>query len=243
MLEGLILLKFIWEALVQSATVSGIGGFNSYDFIGKDPGNYTLITKTSDGCYDSRSVIINAPAVFTATANITKALTCVDGEITVTTNGGVPKYYYFVNSTTVSQNTPTIAVTNPGGTYNITVRDGNDCKYDIPAITVTGTPKPVYTVKPTNILCYGSNTGVITFDVTSNTGAYILKYSIDGGANYYDNPVFSNLVANTVYSPKLKYTLNGVDCIDTLPNITLTQPATALTASAGVSELAGCGPN
>ena len=66
-------------------------------------------------------------------------------------------------------------------------------------------------------------------------------YSIDNGTTYSSNSTFSNLAVAT-YSPKIKYSLAGTDCFDTKPNITLTQPSTALTASAGVSELAGCLP-
>ena len=230
--------------LVESVGPIGtVNGQNFYDFTGKAPGDYVVRTWTLDGCDDTRTVKINAPIGLKATAAV-KPLTCNNGEINVTVQGGVSPYYYSVNNGPflTSNLIPVVA---PGGKYDIVVADSNGlgCKYTIPQITVNPNPKPVYTVVPTNILCYGTNTGAINFNVTSNTSGYTLAYSIDGGTTYSNNPLFSSLVANTVYSPKFKYSLNGVDCIDTLPTITLTGPTATLTASAGVSELAGCGPN
>jgi gliding motility-associated-like protein len=227
------------HTLVESATVSGAGGFNSYDFTGKASGNYTLITKTSDGCYDSRSVIINAPAVFTATAVVTKSLTCVDGEITVTPQGGTAPYFYFVNSTTVSQNIPTIAVNSPGGTYNITVRDGKNCSYDIPAITVNPILIDQHTVAQTNLKCYGANIGSIKLNVANDNG-YTLAYSIDNGGTYGPSSSFTGLSAG-IYKTIVRYTLGTTVCYDAVVDVTITGPTTELTASAGVSALAGCG--
>ncbi|PZX95411.1 hypothetical protein DOS84_02275 [Flavobacterium aquariorum] len=230
-------------------TVGPVSATNN-TFLNQSPGTYSVNVKTSEGCdVTVNNIKINALLPLTATVGLTKAVTCTDGEITIypvggTAFAGTPPYYLYSVNGAASVANPVIPITlplAPGGVYNIQVTDQNNCNANT-SITVTATPKPVYTVKPTNILCYGSNTGVITFDVTSNTGGYTLAYSIDGGATYSSNPVFSNLVGDTTYSPRLKYTLNGVDCIDTLPNVTLTQPIAALTASAGVSELAGCGP-
>ncbi|WP_281324468.1 T9SS type B sorting domain-containing protein [Flavobacterium sp. IMCC34518] len=227
--------------LVESVgPIGSVNGQNYYDFTGKAPGDYVVRTWTLDGCNDVRTVTINAPIGLKATAAV-KPLTCNNGEINVTVQGGVSPYYYSVNNGPflTSNLIPVVA---PGGKYDIVVADSNGlgCKYTIPQITVNPNPKPIYTVVPTNILCYGSNTGAINFNVTSNTSGYTLAYSKDGGTTYSNDPLFSSLAPGT-YTPVLKYSLSGVDCLDTKPAITITQPADALSASAGVSALAGCG--
>lgn len=211
---------------------------NDYTFSNLYPGTYDYRVKTEDGCDISGTVTLVEPAVLTATANITKPLTCESGEITVTPIGGTGPYTYFINSTTDFQGSPIVPVT-AAGTYNIRVVDFNNCEYTIAPITINDNPKPIYTVPQTNVKCYGSSTGEIKFNVT-NANGYTLSYSFDNGVTYSSNDTFSNLVAGT-YKVILKYSLGGVDCFDLPQTITITEPSETLTASAGVSELAGCG--
>ncbi|MFV8333189.1 T9SS type B sorting domain-containing protein [Flavobacterium sp. GSP14] len=216
---------------------------NEATFSNLAAGTYAYEVRTDDGCIEKGSIDIIDPAKLTATSALTKPLTCANGEITVYPVGGTPPYKYFVNSTTVSQTVPQIVVSKPlpaGGVYNITVVDANNCSTPT-SITVSEIPKPVYTVTQTDVKCYGDKVGVINFNVT-NANGYTLAYSIDNGTTYLPTATFSNLAAGT-YNTILKYSLNGVDCFDTMKIITIAQPLEAVTASAGVSELAGCGPS
>ncbi len=225
----------------SGVSVSKVGPVipNDYTFLNLNPGAYTVSVKTEDGCDYTGTINLVEPDVLTATAAITKPITCENGEITVTPVGGTGPFTYFVNSTTDFQGSPIIDIATPGQ-YNIKVVDFNNCEFTLAPITINANPKPEYTVGGTNVLCYGANTGAITFNVT-NANGYTLAYSIDNGATYVANGTFSNLAPST-YTPILKYTLSGVDCFETQPDIVIAEPAAALTASAGVSELAGCGP-
>lgn len=211
---------------------------SEYEFLNKDAGSYTYTVTTLDGCSYNGVAEIIAPAALTAVASITKPLTCSDGEITVTPNNGTAPFNYFVNGSTTAQTDPKIVVTT-AGTYSIRVVDGNGCEVTI-SQRIDANPKPVFTIAKTDVLCYGAKSGVITFNVT-NANGYTLAYSIDNGVTYVANETFSSLAPGT-YKPILRYTLSGVDCFETRPDIIITEPAAALTASAGVSELAGCGP-
>ncbi len=210
---------------------------SDYEFAGLNPGTYTVRVWTDDGCDSSTAITITEPPLLSATSALTKALTCEDGEITVYPVGGTPPYNYYVNGSTSSQTTPQITVS-AAGTYSIQVVDSQDCSTTT-SITVVAVPAPEFTISQTNILCYNDTTGVINFTVT-NANGYTLTYSIDNGATYISNPTFSNLGAGT-YNAIVKYSLAGTDCFSTAQTITITQPDTAVTASAGVSELAGCG--
>lgn len=232
-------------SISQGATlVNSVGPIiaNEYQFSNLNPGTYTVRVRTDDGCDYSNNVTIIEPALLTATAAITKPLTCTDGEIAVYPVGGTPPYIYYVNNATVFQNSPQIAIANPlsaGGVYNILIEDSNNCTTTA-SITVAAIPPPVYTMNQVNIKCYNEANGVISLNVT-NANGYSLAYSIDNGGTYLPTPTFFNLAAGT-YNTIVRYTLGKDVCYGTMQPITITQPAAAITAAAAVSELAGCGP-
>lgn len=212
---------------------------SDYTFANLNPGVYTYTVSTDDGCTFTDDLEIINPPVLTTTVALTRPLTCTDGELTVYPVGGTPPYNYYVNSTTVSQDSPIISVPT-AGVYDILVIDFNGCSATT-SITVESIDAPIYSVSQTDILCYGDNAGEIQFNVT-NANGYAITYSIDNGVTYSSNPTFSNLGAGT-YSTNIKYSLNGIECFSSVQDITITQPDSAVTASGGVSELAGCGPS
>ena len=232
--------QYFYSISKSGSLVNAVGPIAASDhtFSNLSPGSYDYEVKTDDGCLKTGTIVLIEPDVLEATVNQTKALTCETGEITVYPIGGTAPYAYYVNGSTTAQysavvNTPT------AGNYTIRVVDYNGCIANT-SITIAAVPKPVYNPTGTNVNCYGDTTGVINFNVT-NANGYTLAYSINNGTTYGSSPIISNLAAGT-YNTVLKYSLNGVDCLDTMKVITITQPSTALTASAGVSELAGCGP-
>ena len=156
----------------SGVSVSKVGPItpNDYTFYNLNPGTYTVTVKTEDGCDYIGTVTLVEPDVLTATAAITKPLTCENGEITVTPVGGTGPFTYFVNSATDFQGSPIIDVPAPGGVYNIRVVDFNNCEFTLDPITINATPKPVFTVNKTDVLCYGAKSGVITFNVTNANG-------------------------------------------------------------------------
>ncbi|MFH6773149.1 hypothetical protein, partial [Gaetbulibacter aestuarii] len=213
---------------------------NHYNFYNLSSGIYTFTVSTEDGCSYSEDIEIINPPVLTATAALTKPLTCSDGEITVYPEGGTPPFFYFVNSTTEFQTEAVIPVTS-SGVYNITVVDSNNCSADT-SISVDATLPPEYSISQTDILCASEpNSGSISFNV-QNAHGNTLTFSIDNGTTFSANPVFSNLTAGT-YQTVVQYNFDGTACLSTVEDIIITEPARALTASGGVYELAGCGPS
>ncbi len=203
---------------------------NNYAFENLNPGTYTAIVETEDGCTNTQEIIIIDPPLLTVTAAITIPLTCTDGEITVYPVGGTPPYFYFVNSTTVFQTIPEIVVTT-AGVYNITVVDSNNCSAET-TITIEATPGPEYTVTKTDVLCADAgDTGTITINVTNPNGNS-LQFSIDGGLTFTSSNVFTGLAIGD-YEVVVEYT-NG-------PSVCLTDPETITinvnTAISGVAEL------
>ena len=232
--------QYTYQLLLGGTLISTAGPINSndYTFSNLNPGTYTVIATSVDGCTSTQTVTLIQPVPVTVTAAVTIPLTCGPGEITIYPIGGTPPYVYEVSSIPGFQSTPAFEITT-AGTYNITVTDFNNCVATT-TIIVNQIAPPVFTVTQTNILCYGSNTGSILFNVTNSNG-YTLSYSIDNGVTFTTNPSFTNLVAGT-YQTVVQYVLGGTICTTVAQPIIITEPATALTASGGVSQLAGCGP-
>ncbi|WP_136480940.1 T9SS type B sorting domain-containing protein [Cognatitamlana onchidii] len=191
---------------------------NDYTFSNLNAGVYTIDVSTEDGCVYSGDIEIIEPDLLEATSALTKPLTCTDGEITVYPVGGTPPYYYFVNSSTVFQSTPTVAVTAPG-TFDITVVDSNNCTAQT-SITIDQIDAPDFNVVKTDILCFeAGNTGLIEFNAI-NANGNSLEYSIDNGATFSNASVFSGLTSGD-YDVVVRYTTGPDACLSDPQRITI----------------------
>lgn len=246
--------KFILRKKGTTAEIQNTGFItdNFALFKGVEPGfKYEVIMSTANhGCS-----VIKEVEVFdyrlTAEAKVTKTLTeCGPGEIQVTVKGGTPRtgpppyYMYYINGNANYVTDPKIPVTvatlPADGMYNIVVVDDKGCKVTIPPIKVGYIAKPTITVTPSNVDCYGTNGGQIKVDVTPADSGYTVSYSLNNGGFNAISPI-TNLKPGS-YSLVVKYVYEGTECVDEPRIIKITGPENALSASAGVSELAGCGP-
>ncbi|TDE46609.1 T9SS type B sorting domain-containing protein [Flavobacterium rhamnosiphilum] len=225
---------------------SGLIAASDYTFSNLNAGTlsspiiYTWDVSTDDGCHLTGTVDLKEPDVLTATSALTVPLTCTDGEITVTPVGGTPPFSYFVNSTIDFQSVPQIVVSSPlppGGVYNITVVDNNNCSTTT-SITVAATPAPAYTIAKTDVLCSGANTGSITVNV-SNANGNALRYSIDNGVTFFNSPVFTGLAAGN-YDVVVEYT-TGISVCTSTPETKTINTATPITGTATLTKPYLCG--
>jgi len=103
-----------------------------------------------------------------------------DGSIDITVTGGTGSYTY--NWTTsdgsglVTTDEDQTGLT--GGTYDLTVQDGNGCTKDF-SLDVYEPDALQVTVTPTDITCYGDADGQASVDVTGGTGNYTYSW-LDG---------------------------------------------------------------
>ncbi len=214
---------------------------SEHTFPNLNSGTYTWSVKTADCDWKSGQVTINSIAPFQITT-IIKPITCQPGSVQVSVTGGTApyKYYFNGNATAESSNSINVPV---AGTYSIKVVDSNN-QSDTFSVDVPNQPAPIYTIEKSNLNCYYPNTWQIKFNVTNKNGNDI-KFSINNGATFSDNPVFQGLSATpagTTFKTIIEYTYGGVKCTKT-EDITLVQPQFGLSATAGVSELIGCMPS
>ncbi len=217
--------------LYEGATLVNSAGpivENTYTFSNLNPGTYTAMVETENGCLYSEDITIIEPPLLTVTAAVTIPLTCTDGEITIYAEGGTPPYFYFVNGSSDFQTVPEIVVTTAGD-YDIEVVDSNNCSAST-TITVDDISEPDFTISTTDIDCFGFSDGTISINVTSANGNS-LEYSIDGGATFTNSNVFTGLSEGD-YDVVVQYSLGTSVCDTVAQNVTITEsPAITGTAT------------
>ena len=214
--------QYFFEIYDGGTLVNSVGPIteNSYTFANLNPGVYTAVIETEDGCTHTEDIEIIEPPLLTVTAAITVPLTCTDGEITVYPEGGTPPYYYYVNSTTDFQSSP-IVVVETAGTYDITVVDLNNCSAST-TIVVEEILAPEYTVSTTDLDCAGDSNGSIIFNV-SNANGNSLEFSIDGGTTFTSSSTFTNLPEGD-YDVVVQYSFGGSICNSDPQTVTILSP-------------------
>ncbi|MFL1013414.1 T9SS type B sorting domain-containing protein [Flavisericum labens] len=228
----------IYDGATLVNSVGPIAG-SDYRFENLNPGFYTVNATTDDGCTYTEDIEIIQPPLLEVTAALTSPLTCTDGEITIYPTGGTPPYTYFINSDTVSQDTP-VYIVNAPGVYDITVYDLNSCSATT-SITVDAISAPDFTVSPTNITCTDDATsGAIDINVTNPNGN-TLEYSIDNGTTYTASPVFNGLTAGD-YEVIVRYAL-GPDVCTTAPQTVTITAAPQISGTATLTSPLTCTSN
>lgn len=184
---------------VAPVTYSIDGGFTSQtgsgSFVLIQAGIYYIEVEDANGCLAYDTITLVNPSAPTIDNIQTVPPTCgaQDGSITITASGGTAPVQYSID------NGATFQASNvfnglAGGTYDIIVEDANGCQ----AVTQNGLATanaPVIdnigTVQPS---C-GVQDGVL--NIAASGGVAPLQYSIDNGATFVANNVFTNLGSGT----------------------------------------------
>src|SRR5882724_3583435 len=222
-----------------SVTVAGSGGTPSYTysidgtnfgvsgtFNNLAAGPYTVTVKDAHGCATTQAVTITqtASGVSSSISSQTN-VACFGGStgsVTVAGSGGTGPYTYSINGTTFGASGTFSSL--DAGSYTVTVKDANGCTTTQPVtITQPATAVSASISSQTNVACFGGSAGSVTVAGSGGTGPY--TFSIDG-TTFGVSGTFSNLAAGS-YTITVK-DANG--CTTTQP-VTITQPASGLTAS------------
>ncbi|PZQ98597.1 MAG: hypothetical protein DI539_29270, partial [Flavobacterium psychrophilum] len=191
------------------------------------PGTYTLTVTDDDNLTTTHTVTITQPAAaLTATVGNQVDILChgeATGEATVSATGGTGIYTYSWNTNPV-QTTDT-ATGLVAGTYIATVTDANNCS-TTQSFTITEPTELIATAdSQVNVLCHGEATGEATVAVTGGTGIYTYNWNT---TPLQVMPTATGLAAGTY-----TVTINDANLCTTTQSFTITEPASALTATAG----------
>ncbi len=196
-------------------------GADPYTFSSLTPASYLVGITDANSCPTTFvSVTINEPAVLGFTTSQVDVLCNGDntGSITVSATGGTTIYRYSKNNG-LSYQLSNVFNGLTAGTYDIVVKDANNCITSAQQVTITEPTGVTFTTSLVHVLCNGDNTGSITIAAGGGTPGY--EYSDDDGSNFQISNVFSTLAAN-IYPVKVR-DANG--CVTAASNIQISEPS------------------
>jgi|GEM_PF-656371 len=222
-----------------SATASPSGGTGPYTFswnispiqttataTGLAAGTYTVTVTDANNCSTTASVTITQPAAALSSSISSQTnVLCfgnATGSATASPAGGTGPYTYSWNSTPVQ--TTATATGLAAGTYTVTIKDVNNCSTTA-SVTIT---QPAAALSAsissqTNVLCFGNATGAATVSPSGGTGPYTYSWNT--------TPVQTSATATGLAAGNYTLTVKDANNCSTTASVTITQPASALTAS------------
>ncbi|MFK7920945.1 MAG: gliding motility-associated C-terminal domain-containing protein, partial [Bacteroidia bacterium] len=190
-------------------SIDGINFGNANTFGGLAAGTYTLSVRDDSSCLATLNVTITEPTPLSASIANQTNVDCngnSTGSVSLTPNGGTNPYQYSIDGINFSTSNQFNNLA--AGTYNLSVRDANNCLFSLGA---TITEPNILGGDFSNIInvdCFGSSNGSLTISGTGGTAAY--TYALNGGAPQ-TNGTFSNLFAG-VYTLTIT---DGQACVAT----------------------------
>ena len=210
-------------------------------------GTHTVEIQDANGCGNLVSIDVLAPLDLIPDVTTIPSCNNDDGQITITGSGGSGTYTYMI-----SPNPASITLAGnvfsgvPSGTYTVTITDTVTlCTEDV-EIVVPEATLPSFTTSPTEVTCFGDNTGSFELNVNNYSGSYTYEVfdstsaSVFGviNANTSTNPtIVTGLIAGT-YTVVITET-NSPFCSNT-SDVIISSPANALTVVATETSNVTC---
>lgn len=194
-------------------------------------GSYTLTVRDSRNCSAQQVYALTQPTALTAAVSEVVNPLCFGqntGSALVTPSGGTSPYTYrWSNGWTGSRLTFALA-----GNYTVTVTDARNCTFVTSATINQPNPVSVNVLSVTPVVCRGASSGAFIIEAVGGTPSYTYRWS--NGAN---TSAVNGLAATT-------YSVTATDangCRAIRSDLTITQPATAITINQQFVTDAQCG--
>jgi len=196
-------------------------------------GTYTVTITDANACQTTATATVGQPAAaLTATASSQTNILCrgaATGSATVAVTGGTGTYTY---SWAPAGGTAATASSLTAGTYTVTVTDANACQ-TTQSFTITEPTTDLTASVGTvvNVSCKGDATGQATVNAAGGTGAYTYSWAPSGGTA----ATATGLAAGTY-----TVTVTDANACTATQTFTISEPANALTATAGAINNVSC---
>ncbi|WP_051951669.1 MBG domain-containing protein [Flavobacterium sp. ASV13] len=224
-----------------TATVVPSGGTGIYSYLwspsggtaatatGLVTGTYSCKITDSNGCFVTRSIRIDEPAILSATTSQIDATCMTGGQAAVNVSGGVGPYTYLWSP---SGQTTAIATGLNNGSHSCLITDSNGCTIT-KTFLINTTNTLIATTSKNDILCNGANTGSASVVPSGAPGPFTYVWAPTGGSSN----TASNLAAGN-YS----VTITSANGCSIVKNFTITEPS-ALTVTPSQTNLLCNGAN
>ena len=224
-----------------SVTVSVSGGTTAYSYswstsplqtaataTGLAYGTYWVTVTDAHSCTATSSTSVTQPLTLSANASVVSNVNCYGnstGSATVSASGGTAAYSYSWATSPVQTGATATGLST--GTYWVTVTDANSCKATASATVTQPSAALLANASVVNhVGCYGNSTGSVTATASGGTAAYSYTWST---SPMQTGPTASGLAYGTYW-----VTVTDAHSCTATASATVTQPATALSASAEV---------
>lgn len=201
-------------------------------------GTYTVTATSGFGCTNTASTTLIQPNSIQWQSVIGSNIACNGGNIgtiAASANGGAGSLSYTINPGNISNASGSFSSL-AGGTYTITVTDGNGCTLTS-LVQITQTLGLTWgSVVPSTILCNGQSNGAIASTITGGVGT--ITYSLQPGNLVNTSGNFSNLGVNN-------YTINAIDAngCTAITVVAITQPSPLTLTVPGITNVLCNGAN
>lgn len=168
-------------------------------FNGLAAANYTMVVEDNNGCQIDSTISLIAdplPTIDNVVSNDPLCFGAADGDITITSSGGVGAHQYSINGSAPQASNTFNGLAD--GTYDIDVIDANGCIATV-QIILTEPTQLLIAGTPTPLLCNNDFTGAIDLTALNGAGAQTgtppYLYSIDLGVTTQGGGTFSFIAA------------------------------------------------
>jgi gliding motility-associated-like protein len=192
---------FTWDNSIVSQNLNGITA-----------NNYFLEVNDNLGCSVTQTFTVNQPTLISISSSVIN-VTCFgfnNGEINITSIGGLGNYAYLWNNASVDSVLQNIVV----GNYSVVVTDGNGCTAT-GSYTINQPDSLVLSAVLNDVLCNGESNGSINLSIVGGSSPY--SYNWSNGSSSED---LSGLVAG-VYT----VTVNDANNCSASSSFTVNEPS------------------
>lgn len=218
---------------------SGPGGYTSVadDISGLVAGNYVFTVTDANGCSTSATYTLTQPAAFVSGVIGVNAgngfnITCFGGSNGATsgnvTGGNSPLAYAWSGPGAFSASTANITG-RPAGTYNLGITDAFGCPFNT-SVVLTQPPALSATASVNaHVLCRNASSGSATAAAAGGVAPYSYSWNT--------TPAQSGPLATNLPAGSWTCTVTDANGCTTSTAVTITQPATVLSASASTAPV------
>ena len=188
-------------------------------------GAYSVMITDAGGCTTTAAYTMTQPTAIGAGVTGIQHVACFGsniGSATATNTGGTPPFFYSWNTTPV-QTTANATGLAPG-TWTVTITDGYGCASTAVA-TINGPAQALGSTvgSTTHVTCFGAATGSTSISATGGTSPYSYSWNT--------TPVQTTATATALAAGTWTCTISDNNGCTTTRNVTINQPAAALTGN------------